>query len=81
MIKLDVNTFLIDMDVLVPEQIVQNSDGSYSIFINSRLSYDRQVEAFKHALKHIDNSDFEKSNADSIELEAHDCEIAKEIFV
>lgn len=76
---MDVNTFLLDMDVLIPEQIVQNSDGSYTIFINSRLSHERQIEAFKHALKHIDNVDFEKSDADSIELEAHDLEIEKEI--
>lgn len=77
--KLNVNTILMDMDVLIPEHIVRNSDDSYSIFINARLSHDRQLDAYKHALKHIENDDFEKQNVDKIELEAHNFETAKEI--
>jgi len=78
-IKLDINTFLLDMDVLIPEHVVRNRDGSYSIFINSRLSYDRQLEAYKHALKHIKDGDFDKKDADRIEFEAHNLETATEI--
>ncbi len=77
--KLDVNTFLLDMDVLIPEHVIANSDGSYTVLINSRLSHERQMEAFSHAMKHIDKNDFEKTDADNIELNAHDLEIAKEI--
>ena len=77
--KLDVNTFLMDMDVLIPEHVIANSDGSYTVLINSRLSHERQKEAFSHAMNHIDKNDIKKTDADSIELEAHDLEIAKEI--
>lgn len=77
--KLDVNTFLMDMDVLIPEHVIANSDGSYTVLLNSRLSRERQLEAFSHAMKHIERNDFEKTDADNIELIAHDLEIAKEI--
>lgn len=70
-IKMDINTQLIDMDVLVSEQILLNEDDSCTIFINSRLSHERQLEAYAHAMQHIHEKDFEKENADEIEFEAH----------
>lgn len=69
---MDINTKIIDMDVLVGEQITANSDGSYTIFLNARLSHERQLEAYAHALRHIQNEDFNKDNADMIELAAHE---------
>mgnify|MGYP004611507093 CR=1 FL=1 len=68
---MDINTKIIDMDVLVGEQITANSDGSYTIFLNARLSHERQLEAYAHALSHIQNEDFNKDNANAIEKEAH----------
>lgn len=68
---MDINTKIIDMDVLVGEQITANSDGSYTIFLNARLSHERQLEAYTHALRHIQGNDFEKENADQIEVKAH----------
>lgn len=69
---MEINTILLNMDVLVSEQVVENCDGSYSIFINSRLTHERQMEAYVHALKHINNSDFSKECADEIESATHD---------
>ena len=69
--KLDINTRLIDMDVLVGEQVIKNNDDSYTILLNARLSHERQLECYKHALLHINNDDFEKDNADLIEITAH----------
>lgn len=76
---MDVNTYLINMDVLVSEQVVKNKDDSYSIFINAKLSYERQIKAYWHAMKHIKNGDFEKSDVDKIEKNTHGCEIALEL--
>lgn len=78
MILLDVNTYLINMDVLVAEHVVKNIDDSYSIFINAKLSHDRQLEAYRHAMYHIKNGDFDKYNVDKIEIDAHNLEIALE---
>ena len=69
--KLDINTRLIDMDVLVGEQVIKNNDDSYTILLNASLSHERQLECYRHALLDIDNEDFEKDNADVIEFNAH----------
>lgn len=55
------------MPTCVEEQVVFNEDGSYSIFINARLNWERQMLAYQHAIAHIMNSDFEKADADEIE--------------
>lgn len=60
-----------DMDVLISEQVVKNMDDSYTILLNSRLSHERHLESYKHAMQHISNGDFDKADADMIELEAH----------
>lgn len=68
---MDINTQLIDMDVLIGEQIIKNVDDSYTILLNSRLSHERQLECYLHAINHIQSNDFEKSNSNIIELDAH----------
>ncbi len=67
-----VNTVLLDFQKTNSrEMIVENEDGSYTIFINSRISYNNQLEAYQHAMKHIQNKDFEKANVQHIESLAH----------
>ena len=56
----------------VKESVVENEDGSYTIFIESSLSKDKQQDAFKHAMKHILGDDFTKYNIDKIEFYAHE---------
>lgn len=62
-----IGVYFIDMDTAVDEQVIFNEDGSYSIFINSRLNWERQMIAYQHALMHIMNDDFCKPSADRIE--------------
>ena len=81
MILLDVNTIFVDMDVIISEQVVKNSDDSYTILLNSRLSHERQQESYKHAMRHILNGDFEKNNVQQIETDAHNMETALELCV
>lgn len=52
--------------------VVQNEDGSYTVLINAKLSQDGQLKAYQHALNHIENGDFEKSDVQSIEFQAHE---------
>ncbi|NBH72162.1 hypothetical protein D3Z51_09040 [Clostridiaceae bacterium] len=63
----DIGVYFLDMDTAVNEQINLNEDGSFSIFINARLNWERQMIAYYHALKHILNNDFNKTCADDIE--------------
>lgn len=60
---------MIDMDTMVHEQVINNSDGSYTIFLNSRLSYDENIDGFYHAMYHIEHNDFDRSDINKVELE------------
>ena len=67
----DVNVALLNMPTTTAETVTENSDGSFTIFINSRLSYERQLKAYAHAIKHIESGDFEKHSVQSIEYQTH----------
>lgn len=75
----DVNVFLYNFPNNGREMVVENEDGSYTILINSKLSDVGREEALKHAIKHIENHDFEKNNVQEIEFDAHSAEAAQEI--
>lgn len=53
------------------EAVTENNDGSYTIFIETSLSREAQQKAFIHAMKHIWENDFNKSDVDKIEVDAH----------
>lgn len=38
--------------------VTPNEDGTFSIFINARLSLERQRKALDHELKHLEDNDF-----------------------
>ena len=67
-----INVQLLDFkEIKGKEFVTQNEDGSYTIFINARLGYLAQQDAYQHALKHIENDDFEKTDVQQIEAVAH----------
>lgn len=63
-----IGVHFLDMDTRIEEQVICNTDGSFTIIINSRLNQERQMLAYQHALLHIVNDDFNKKDADSVEL-------------
>lgn len=68
----DIHTFVIDFPVTcVAEMVRQNEDGSYTILLNAKMSHERLQKAYLHALGHITHNDFEKSDIQEIEYEAH----------
>lgn len=68
----DVFVEIIDLgSSTIPETIVKNDDGSYTVFINARFSFERQQESVRHALRHLEHNDFDKDNVQQIEFEAH----------
>lgn len=67
----NINVQLMDMDTKIPEHLVKNDDDTYTIFLNARLSRDRQLRSYYHALQHIKENDFEEEDVQEIELEAH----------
>lgn len=75
----DANIFLVNFPTSEKEMVVQNEDDSYTILINAKLSQDGQLKAYQHALNHINNGDFEKSDVQNIELQAHELNASKSI--
>ena len=67
----DVNVILVDFPNGGNEMVVLNEDGSYTLLINARLSYDGQLKAYEHGMYHIENHDFEKEKVQEIEFHAH----------
>lgn len=63
----DVNVQFINFPSGANEMVVPNDDGSYTILINGRLSDERQKEVYLHALKHIQEEDFNKFDVQKIE--------------
>lgn len=52
-----VNVVLIKMPLKTKATHTANADGSYTIFINDRLCYFEQKEAYRHEIAHILNND------------------------
>ena len=67
----DINVILLDDTGGVPGSVWSNEDGSYSIFIDAGLCFNKQQEVFLHELRHILECDFEKFDVDQIESVAH----------
>lgn len=62
---------VIFIDMKTREAVVENDDGSYTIFINAQLNYEQQLNSYCHAMKHIVGEDFYKENVQEIEALAH----------
>ena len=54
----NINVQIIDFGNSIQETVTINDDGSFSIFLNARLSYERRLEAYWHEMRHIQNQDF-----------------------
>ena len=67
----EINVQLLNMDTKIPEHLVKNEDGSYTIFLNARLSQENLLKSYCHALKHIQKQVFSKENVQDIEYRAH----------
>lgn len=71
MVTMSISYQVILMDMTVNEVVTENEDGSYTIFINSRMNYEKQMRAYLHAMKHIAGDDFQKEDVQHIEYHAH----------
>ena len=67
----DINVILLDDAGGVPGSVWHNKDGSFSVFIDAKLCFERQQEVFKHEIKHILGDDFTKDDVNIIEFDAH----------
>lgn len=58
----------------VYEAVAPCADG-YTVWIDERLDDEHRRKAYKHALWHITNGDFERNDVQEIESQAHRKEV------
>lgn len=69
---IDYQVYLVNFpNTKTKEAVTENSDGSYTIFIESSLCREAQQKAFNHAMKHILENDFLNYDTKIIEAFAH----------
>jgi len=68
---IDAYTYLVKLPKGVNEIVTPGTDNDYTIYINKDLPPDKQMAAFRHAIKHCERNDFGKENVQEIENDAH----------
>lgn len=62
----------IEMPATVRSFVIVNSDSTYTIILNSKLSHEQNITSYWHEIDHIKNGDYDKKcSADLIEIVAH----------
>lgn len=67
----EVYVYLIDLPSGINEMVVPCSDGDFTVYLSAKLDMEHRLRAYEHALKHIRNHDFQKTDVQQIESEAH----------
>jgi len=49
---------LIDLPYSIGGFITPNDDGTYNVYLNARLSAEKNLDTFFHEVEHIENDDF-----------------------
>lgn len=66
----DIFVYLVDLPPAIAEMITPCESG-FTIYLNARLSYQDRIKAYTHALRHVDRNDWDKTDVQQIEYEAH----------
>lgn len=66
------NVIVDNMDTCIPEQISANYDGSYTVMLNARMTYESNKHSMEHAWNHVRRNDWEREDdVQQIEEDAH----------
>ena len=66
----DIYVYVVDMPTTAAEMVMPCT-GGYTIYLNAKLTQDDRVRAYRHALRHVERNDWEKTDVQEIEYEAH----------
>lgn len=66
----DIYIYTVSLPVGINETVTPCADG-YTIYLSDKLSAEKRMEAYEHAMHHINNLDFEKYDVQEIEADAH----------
>ena len=63
-------TYFVALPEGIAEMVAPCADG-YAIYIDIRLTWEKRIAAFRHALAHIEAGDFDGGSVQGIEHHAH----------
>lgn len=68
----DVFLYPVDMPDGINEMVSPGWEDDYTIYVNCRLPYSKQVRVVDHAIGHLRREDFNKEDVQQIEADAHE---------
>lgn len=66
----NIYVYMVNLPDGINEAVTPCADG-YTIYIDDKLGPEGKEKAYRHAMYHIQNHDFEKYDVNKIEVEAH----------
>ncbi len=66
----DVYVYYVDLPEGVNEMVTPCLSG-YTIYIDKNLTFEERKAAYMHALTHVKDEDFQKTDVQDIEVSAH----------
>lgn len=48
----------LDLPCTIKGLTIQDEEGNYNIYLNSRLTYEANLKTLQHEINHINNNDF-----------------------
>ena len=63
-------TYIVTLPAGINECVVPCLDG-HTVYLSDRLDHAGRIRAYKHALKHINGNDWNKTDVQEIEKTAH----------
>ena len=69
----EIYTYFVPMPAGVHEFVTPCVDG-YTVYIDESLDETHRMAAYRHAMKHVNNNDFKKDDAQEVEASAHGTE-------
>lgn len=67
----DIYVYQVPLPRGINEMVTPCPDDSYTVYIDERLSDEKKLEAYQHALEHIKKNDWSKEDVQEIESIAH----------
>lgn len=67
----DIYVYLAKLPPGVNEIVAPCEGGGYCVYVDADVDEWTQIKSFRHALSHIENGDFDKSDVQLIECECH----------
>lgn len=67
----DVYLYRLDLPSGVHEMVAPCTDGSYTVYVSTRDTCERQLESYRHAIRHVQRRDHEGGDVQAVEMVAH----------